>query len=94
MKYEPKPIDTTGIELPENLKVLMEKLAEHNHDVWAKRRISEGWTYGPKRDDDKKQNPDLVPYSELPESEKEYDRSTAEEVLKAIIALGYKIEKK
>ena len=36
-------------------------------------------------------NPNLVPYVELPDSEKEYDRSTVFETLKAIIALGYRI---
>jgi len=94
MKYEPKPIDTSNIELPDEIKKLMEILAEHNHDIWAKGRMKEGWTYGAKRDDAKKEHPDLVPYSDLPNSEKEYDRNTAEGVLKAIIKLGYKIEKK
>ena len=36
----------------------------------------------------------LVPYDELPESEKEYDRNTAIETLKLIIKLGYKITRK
>ena len=64
------------------------------HDNWSVGRLSEGWSYGPARDDKKKTTPCLVPYSELPESEKEYDRTTAMETLKAIIAFGYKIEKK
>ena len=94
MKYEPKPLDISEIELPEELKRLMEVLAEHNHDIWAIGRMKEGWELGPKRDDTKKEHPGLVPYSDLEESEKEYDRRTAEGVLKAIIKLGYKIEKK
>lgn len=91
--YIPKPIDTTGVTLPENLISLTEKIAEQVHDVWAQGRIADGWTYGEKRDDELKQTPCLVPYSELSETEKEYDRKTALETLKLIVILGYKIEK-
>lgn len=93
MTYQPEPIDTSEVELPEQLRDLTERLAEHNHDVWARRRIRDGWTYGPQRDDEAKEHPDLLPYDELPEEEKEYDRETAVEVLKAIQAEGYRIEK-
>ncbi len=72
---------------------MVEKLAENAHDVWATQRFSEGWTLGPNRDDRKRQHPGLVPYAKLPESEKEYDRKTATETLKAIMALGFRIEK-
>lgn len=91
--YTPNPIDTTNIKLPEELLALTEKIAENVHENWSVGRISQGWTYGEKRDDTKKETPCLVPYSELPESEKEYDRKTALETLKLIVALGYKIEK-
>jgi hypothetical protein len=87
--YQPKPIDTSHIEVPEELQALIEKLAENNHDIWAMQRINEGWTYGPQRDDNKKEHPDLIPYNDLPESEKEYDRNSAMETIKAVIALGY-----
>jgi hypothetical protein len=89
--YTPEPIDTSGIELPPELERLREKLAENTHDVWARRRIAEGWTHGAERDDAAKKHPDIVPYAELSESEREYDRQTAIEVLKAIVALGYEI---
>lgn len=91
--YKPKPVDTSGIKLPDELLALTEKIAENVHDIWAKGRISEGWTYGEARDDEKKTSPCLVPYEKLPESEKEYDRNTALETVKLIMALGYKIEK-
>lgn len=91
--YDPKPFDTSKITLPEELYILTEKIAENVHDVWAAGRIAEGWTYGERRDDKLKQTPMLVPYSELPESEKDYDRNTALNTLKLVIALGYKIEK-
>ena len=93
MTYEPKPIDTSHVQLPESIHELTEKLAENNHDIWAKARRAEGWSHGPKRDDDKKTHPDLIPYAELTESEKEYDRKTAIETLKLILSLGFRIEK-
>ncbi len=92
-KYLPNPVDTSKIVLPEHLLLLKEKIAENVHENWAVGRINEGWTYGEKRDDTKKTTPCLVPYDELADSEKEYDRITALETLKLIIALGYKIEK-
>ncbi len=80
--YQPKPLDTSHIQLSSDLSELLEKLAENTHDVWAAQRIKEGWSYGPNRDDVAKNNPCLVPYPDLPESEKEYDRKTAGETLK------------
>lgn len=91
--YRPQPIDTANVELSPEIEELIERLAEHNHDVWAQQRIADGWQYGPRRDDQKKQHPCLVQYEQLPESEKEYDRKTARELLKAMLALGYRIEK-
>lgn len=93
MEYQPRPIDTSSVALSEDILELTERLAEHAHDVWAQLRMQQGWKYGPKRDDDAREHPCLVPYDQLPESEKEYDRSTALNTLKAILALGYRIEK-
>jgi len=92
MEYTPNPIDTSSVSLSDDLLALTEELAESNHDVWAAQRLAQGWTYGPQRDDAQKKHPDLVPYSELPDSERDYDRKTAMETLKAIVALGYRIE--
>lgn len=89
--YNPKPIDTSDIELPGELLALTEQIAENVHNVWAASRIAEGWTYGVSKDVDQKKTPLLVPYNELPESEKDYDRNTALETLKLIIKLGYSI---
>jgi hypothetical protein len=91
--YKPKPVDTSHVRLTKEMKKLIEELARNTHEVWAEQRISEGWSYGPKRDDARKQHPDLVPYDELGESEKEYDRKTAAEVIKVLLAMGYKVEK-
>ena len=89
--YQPKPVDTTGIVLPEELLQLTELIAENVHEVWSAGRIAEGWTYGEKKDDVLKTTPLLIPYRDLPESEKEYDRRTAFETLKLIVKLGYRI---
>src|SRR5262249_19758160 len=91
--YEPQPIDTSAVKLPADLVELTEHLAENTHEVWARQRITDGWTHGPQRDDALRKHPCLVPYAELPESEKEYDRKTALETLKLILALGYEIRK-
>lgn len=91
--YQPKPVDTEGIALPEELVELTEHIAENVHDIWALGRIREGWRYGPVRDDAAKTTPCLVPYGDLPDGEKEYDRRTAMETLRLILKLGYRIEK-
>jgi len=92
--YTPYPVDTKGIELPEELTSLAEEIAKNVHEVFVQNRINEGWSYGPKRDDVKKENPTLIPYYELPESEKDYDRATSQETLKLILKLGFEITKK
>lgn len=93
MTYTPHPVDTSGITIPDELISLTEQIAENVHDVWAAGRIKDGWEYGEKRDDAKKQTPCLVPYAELTDEEKSYDRNTALETVKLIIAMGYKISK-
>lgn len=89
--YTPQTIDTSGVRLSTDLEELVERLAENTHDHWARQRLAEGWRYGPRRNDGAKEHPDLVPYRDLPEPEKEYDRKTSMETLKAIVALGYQI---
>ncbi len=92
-KYTPKPIDTTEIELSGEILELSEKLAQNVHEVWAAGRIAEGWQYGESRDDKRKLHPCIVPYDELSEIEKDYDRRTSQETLKVMQHLGYKITK-
>ena len=91
--YTPSPADTTNIQLPEELIALAEAISKNVHEVWAQNRIKEGWTYGPVRDDEKRQTPCLVPYEELPEEEKAYDRNTAFGTLKFIVSQGFEIHK-
>lgn len=91
-QYSPRPLDTSSVVLSNELRQLLERLAENTHDVWAVQRMIDGWTFGDKRDDAAKKHPCLVPYHDLPDSEKEYDRKTAAETLKAILSLGFRIE--
>jgi ryanodine receptor 2 len=91
MEYLPHPIDSKEVQLPPELNPLTERLAENAHDLWAAQRLSQGWRFGERRDDSKQLHPCLVPYDQLPESEKEYDRITALGTLKAILKLGYQI---
>ena len=91
--YTPKPVDTSSIELPQEMLPLIEEMAKNVHEVWAQNRILDGWSYGPVRDDVKKQHPCLIPYEDLPESEKEYDRATSQETLKLILSLGFSVQK-
>lgn len=91
--YTPAPLDTSGVILDKELLELTEMIAENVHDVWAEGRIRDGWTYGPERNDTLKQTPCLVPYDELSEMEKEYDRKTAMETIKFIVKSGYTITK-
>jgi len=91
MDYQPRPITTEGVDLPPELLPLTERLAENAHDLWAAQRLAQGWRLGPERSDAEKLHPCLVPYGQLPDSEKEYDRITALGTLKAILKLGYRI---
>lgn len=79
--------------MPEEIRELTELLSRNAHENWAAQRLAEGWRYGPRRDDGRKEHPSLVPYEKLSESEKNYDRRTAMETVKTILALGYRIEK-
>jgi hypothetical protein len=90
--YEPKPIDTSCVQLPSELHQRIEELAQNNHEVWSQERLQNGWKYGPERNDEKKEHPGLVRYQELSESEKDVDRKTVEQTLKAAVALGCKVE--
>lgn len=91
--YEMKNFDLDNVVIPEELNELVDTMAENVHDQWSMTRHAQGWVYGPKRDDDKKHHPCLVPFDKLTEEEKVYDVVTAEAVIKFILANGYKISK-
>lgn len=92
-EYIPNPVDTLGVELSDELLPLIEEMAKNVHEVWSQNRMNDGWTYGPVRDDARKKHPCLIPYEELPDSEKEYDRATSQETLKLILKSGFEISK-
>ena len=92
-EYIPNPADVGDIYLDDELSELSEILAENVHETWSARRMAQGWRYGERRDDAARLHPCLVPYSELPEKEKEYDRSTAMDTLRLVIKLGFTISR-
>lgn len=92
--YEPSPIALDDVELSDDLIELREAIAENAHEVWAFNRKQEGWRYGPKRDDVQKLHPDMIAYSQLPESEKLYDREMAINTIKLVKKLGWEIVKR
>ncbi len=92
MSYEPKSPDLTTVAVPEDLINLVEQLAEITHDNWVRQRLADGWTHGQRRDDVLKEHPCIVPYEDLPESEKEYDRKISLGVIQGMLALGYRVE--
>jgi RyR domain-containing protein len=92
--YVPKPIDTSEVKLTPEIAALVEKLARNTHEVWARKRLRDGWSYGSQRDDAQKKHPDLVSYEDLTESERSYDLEVVSEVVKGMQALGYAIVKR
>jgi hypothetical protein len=94
MKYVPQPIDTSAMALPRAIGDLTERLARNIHEIWAQRKIADGWRYGPRLDGVRKRHPWIVPYEELPNSVQEYDRSTALGTLKTLMAFGYEVRKR
>jgi len=93
-EYDPRPINLDDIEITDDLMELREAIAENAHDVWAVARIKDGWTFGPERNDALKHHPDLIPYSALPDSEKEYDSLMALNTIKLVKKLGFDLVKR
>ena len=79
------------LEMTPETEALVEDIAQKVHAAWVDLRKKDGWTYGPKRNDDTKQTPCLVPYEQLPEEEKQYDRNTAVCAIRALIENGYEL---
>jgi hypothetical protein len=92
--YRPEPLDSSGVQLTEELTQLIERLAKNAHEVWAVDRMDAGWSYGPRRDDSEQLHPCLIPYEKLSEVDKDIDRDIVTETLRAILALGYELKRK
>ncbi|KAG6576456.1 ryanodine-inositol 1,4,5-triphosphate receptor Ca2 channel (RIR-CaC) family protein [Phytophthora cinnamomi] len=87
--YEPKPIPTDDVKVPPHLRSVIELLAENTHEVWAQMRMEQGWKFGPRRNDAKKEHNGLVPYIYLTQDEKQMDRNTAMQTVKLILRFGF-----
>ncbi len=90
--YNDEPTPQQEPEIPEELLPMIEQLAENVHNKWMQTRLEQGWTYSPQRNDTEKKHPCLIPYADLPEEEKLYDRNTAIETVKFILGKGFRIE--
>ncbi|XP_029937802.1 ryanodine receptor 3 [Myripristis murdjan] len=90
--YKPTPLDLSDIKLTQSQELLVDKLAENAHNVWAKDRIKQGWTYGIQQDLKSKRNPRLVPYALLDERTKKSNRDSLREAIRTLIGYGYNIE--
>ncbi|XP_017311642.1 ryanodine receptor 3 isoform X2 [Ictalurus punctatus] len=90
--YKPSPLELSDVKLTPGQEVLVDKLAENAHNVWAKDRIKQGWTYGIQQDLKSRRNPRLVPYSLLDERTKKSNRDSLREAIRTLIGYGYNIE--
>ncbi|XP_054910408.1 ryanodine receptor 3 isoform X2 [Poeciliopsis prolifica] len=91
--FEPKPINTANISLPEKLDYIANKYAEHSHDKWASEKMSAGWKHGDSLDEQAKVHPLLKPYKSLSEKERETYRWPVKESLKSMLAMNWNIER-
>ncbi|XP_037606363.1 ryanodine receptor 3 isoform X5 [Sebastes umbrosus] len=90
--YKPAPLDLSDVKLTGGQEVLVDKLAENAHNVWAKDRIKQGWTYGIQQDLKSRRNPRLVPYALLDERTKKSNRDSLREAIRTMVGYGYDID--
>ncbi|GAA6081936.1 ryanodine receptor 1-like isoform X1 [Tachysurus ichikawai] len=90
--YKPAPLDLSHVKLTPNQNQLVEKLAENGHNVWARDRVRQGWTYSIVQDILNKRNPRLVPYVLLDEKTKKTNRDSVNNAVRTLIGYGYNIE--
>ncbi|XP_023320280.1 ryanodine receptor isoform X3 [Eurytemora carolleeae] len=87
--YKPAPLDLSAIELTTKMEELVDLLAENTHNLWAKERISQSWTYGLNEDSERKRSPHLLPYIYVDEAIKIANRNTASETVRTLLVYGY-----
>ena len=90
--YKPAPLDLSAIELTPKMEELVDQLAENTHNVWARERIAQGWTYGLNEDLEKRRSPHLVHYSNVDEAIKVANRNTASETVRTLLVYGYVLD--
>ncbi|XP_036227356.2 ryanodine receptor isoform X7 [Bactrocera oleae] len=87
--YKPAPLDLNAVTLSPKLEELVDQLAENTHNLWARERIQQGWTYGLNEDSENHRSPHLVPYSKVDEAIKKANRDTASETVRTLLVYGY-----
>lgn len=68
-------------------------MAQLEHAQWCQWRREAGWQYAPKRDDELKLHPDLVPWKDLPDIEKKKNEDYISTLPALLAELGFQIEK-
>ncbi|XP_039954485.1 ryanodine receptor isoform X18 [Bactrocera tryoni] len=90
--YKPAPLDLSAVTLSPKLEELVDQLAENTHNLWARERIQQGWTYGLNEDSENHRSPHLVPYSKVDEAIKKANRDTASETVRTLLVYGYMLD--
>ncbi|XP_028826293.1 ryanodine receptor 2 isoform X5 [Denticeps clupeoides] len=90
--YKPAPMDLSHIKLASTQEAMVDKLAENAHNVWARDRIRQGWTYGIQQDVKNRRNPRLVPYVLLDERTKKSNKDSLREAVRTLLGYGYNLE--
>ncbi|XP_064091938.1 ryanodine receptor-like isoform X21 [Macrobrachium nipponense] len=90
--YKPAPLDLSQVSLTSKLEELTYQLAENTHNIWARERIQQGWTYGLNEDPDMHRSPHLVSYANVDEAIKKANMDTASETIRTLLVYGYILE--
>ena len=72
----------------------IDRLAKREHERWMEERQEMGWRFAPDRDNARKLHPSLLPWENLPASEKEKDRAVIRNLPKLIDAAGLRLRKR
>ncbi|XP_050555822.1 ryanodine receptor isoform X35 [Spodoptera frugiperda] len=90
--YKPAPLDLSAVTLTPKMDELVDQLAENTHNLWARERIQQGWTYGLNEDPDMHRSPHLVPYPKVDDAIKKANRDTASETVRTLLVYGYNLD--
>ncbi|KAI5643469.1 ryR domain-containing protein [Phthorimaea operculella] len=86
------PLDLSAVTLTPKMDELVDQLAENTHNLWARERIQQGWTYGLNEDPDMQRSPHLVPYPKVDDAIKKANRDTASETVRTLLVYGYMLD--
>ncbi|XP_004859111.1 ryanodine receptor 1 isoform X5 [Heterocephalus glaber] len=90
--YKPAPLDLSHVRLTPAQTTLVDRLAENGHNVWARDRVGQGWSYSAVQDIPARRNPRLVPYRLLDEATKRSNRDSLCQAVRTLLGYGYNIE--